>query len=90
MSNDINVKEILGVVETRPSLFFRAVGPDKQEAAKRYAETEKFFEDWHRSINQTNTRSLPADLVGLYDDVAVTLCRILSYEKNIVTEGGRK
>jgi len=90
MSNGINVKDILGVVEKKQSLFFRAVGPDKREAAKRLAETEKFFEEWHGVINQTNTRALPEDLVDLYDDVAAGLCRILSYEKDIVTKGGRR
>jgi len=87
MSSAINVRDILGVQERRPALFFRPVGPDKAEAAKRLAVTEKFFEDWHGRINETNTRQLPADLVDLYEEATITLCRILTYEKEIVNGG---
>ena len=87
MNNMINVRDILGVEEKRPPLFFRPVGPDKHEAAKRLAVTEKFFEDWHGRINETNTRQLPADLVDLYEDATITLCRVLQMEKQIVSGG---
>ena len=89
MFNDINVREILGVEERRPALFIKETGPDKIEAAKRLAITEKNFEDWHRAINSTNTRQLPADLVDLYEEAALILCRILTFERNIATGGGR-
>ena len=53
MENSINVRDILGVEERRPSLFFRRT-PDKAEAATRYAATEQLFESWHNKINETN------------------------------------
>ena len=87
MSNEINVREILGVQEKPIPLFFRPVGPDKNEAAKRLAATEQMFQEWHGRINATNTRQLPADLVDLYEEATITLFRILSFEKDIVTGG---
>ena len=89
MDNVINVREILGVEERRDPLFIKSVGPDKNEAAKRLAATEEIFQEWHNRINATNTRQLPADLVYLYEEATITLCRILSFEKDIVTGGGR-
>lgn len=85
----INVREILGVKEPEPRLFIKPVGPDRLEAAKRLAITEKAFEDWHVSINATNTRQLPSDLIELYDDAAYTLCKILDYERQIATDPER-
>lgn len=87
MSNAINVREVLGIEERRAPLFIKAVGPDKLEAAKRLAITEKNFEDWYNAINATNTRQMPVDLVDLYEEATITLCRILAFEKNIATGG---
>lgn len=87
MENSINVREILGVQPTHTPLFFKPVGPDKLEAAKRLAVTEQHFESWYNAINATNTRQVPADLKELYEEVTVGLCRILQYEKDIVTGG---
>ena len=87
MENSINVREILGVQPTHTPLFFKPVGPDKLEAAKRLAVTEQSFEAWYNAINATNTRQVPADLKELYEEATVVLCRILQYEKDIVTGG---
>jgi len=87
MNNDIDVRAILGIQERRPNMFIRETGPDKLEAAKRLAITEKSFEEWYTMINVTNTRQLPTDLVDLYEEAALVLCRILAFEKRIATEG---
>lgn len=87
MTEKINVKEILGVQEKRPPLFFDPVGPDKYEAMDRKKITEQIFEDWYRRINYTNTRGLPADLVQLYEDATIALCRILTEEEKIIKGG---
>ena len=84
MENNINVREILGVKENSP-LFIKASGPDKLAAAERLASTEKHFEEWHAAINRTNTRELPPDLIRCYDEAAYALCKILKYEKELVT-----
>ena len=87
MSSAINVRDILGIEERRPNMFIKASGPDKLEAAKRLAITEKNFEEWYNLINATNTRQLPTDLVDLYEEAALVLCRILAFEKRIATGG---
>lgn len=84
MSNNINVREILGVQNNNP-LFIKTLGPDKRAAAERFAVTEKFFEEWHTAINQTNTRELPPDLVRYYEEAAFALCMILKMEKGLIT-----
>ena len=84
MSNNINVREILGVQNSNP-LFIKKLGPDKRAAAERFAVTEKFFEEWHTAINQTNTRELPPDLVRYYEEAAFALCMILKMEKGLIT-----
>ena len=84
---EANVREILGVEPKHTPLFFKPTGPDKLEAAKRLAITEQCFEGWYNAINGTNTRQVPSDLVELYEEATVVLCRILQYEKNIVTGG---
>lgn len=86
MSNYFDVRDILGVEERRPSLFFRTI-PDKAEAAVRYTATEQMFQEWHEKINATNTKKIPADLAELYDEAAIVLCRIMTEEKRIVTGG---
>lgn len=88
MNEFINVREVLGVMDE--PLFIKKAGPDKLEAAKRLAITEKSFEAWFNAINATNTREMPSELVALYDKAAYTLCRILEIEKKVVTgtEGG--
>ena len=84
----INVRELLGVMAE--PMFIKAVGPDRLEAAKRQAITEKCFEEWFNLINSTNTRQLPSELLALYDKAAYTICQILTVEKKIATgtEGG--
>ena len=86
MSNYFDVRDILGVEEKRPALFFRRT-PDKAEAATRYAATEQMFQEWHSKINTTNTNRIPADLAELYDEAAIVLSRIMTEEKRIVTGG---
>lgn len=85
---NLNVREVLGVLNE--PMFIKKSPPDKLEAAKRLAITEKNFETWFSQINETNTRELPSELVALYDNAAYTLCRILMVEKKIATgtEGG--
>ena len=80
----INVREAVKDMSITP-LFIRKPTNDKNAAAIRLASTERHFEDWHNEINRTNTRGLPADLVALYDEAAVALCKILTYERDIVT-----
>lgn len=87
MANEINVRDILGVEPRHNPLFFKPVGPDKGEAAKRLAITEQSFEAWYNAINATNTRQVPSDLKELYEEATITLCRILAYEKDIVLGG---
>ena len=87
MSGKINVREILGVEETRPPLFFDPVGPDKYAAMDRKKITMQIFEEWYRRINQTNTRGIPADLKRMYEDATITLCRILTEEEHIIKGG---
>lgn len=86
--SDINVKEVLGVQEDYEPLFFKKVGPDPFEAAKRYEETHKVFETWHARINETNTRGLPNDLIQLYEKATMDLCMILAMEKKICRKNG--
>ena len=85
MENVINVRDILGVQEKRPPLFFDPVGPDKYQAMDRKRITSQIFEEWYRKINYTNTRGLPADLVQLYEDATIALCKILTEEEKIIT-----
>lgn len=48
MSNAINVREVLGIEEKRPPLFFDPVGPDRYAAMDRKRITESLFEEWYR------------------------------------------
>ena len=89
MSENINVRELLGIEPARPHIFIKSVGPDKAEAAKRLAITEQNFEQWFHLINGTNTRQMPEELRELYETTAYDLCRILMAEKEIVTGGAR-
>ena len=81
--NGINIREALNECEP---LFIKPKRADKHAAASRLEATEKMFEDWHAAINRTNTRGLPDELIGLYDEAAVALCKILTYERRIVME----
>lgn len=89
MENLINVREILGVEEKRPPLFFDPVGPDRYQAMDRKRITEQIFEEWYRKINATNTRALPKDLIQLYEDATIKLCAILSEEEKIIRGGAK-
>ena len=88
MSNFIDVKEALGIAEERPALFFQPVGPDRYAAMDRKRITESIFEEWFRKINYTNTRGIPKEIMQLYEEATLTLCRILHEEENII-KGGR-
>ena len=80
----INVREAVKDMSITP-LFIRKAPNDKSAAAVRLASTEAHFEAWHSEINRTNTRGLPAELIALYDEAAVAMCKILTYERDIVT-----
>ena len=80
----LNVKEAIKDIQLDP-LFIRKAPNDKSAAAVRLASTESHFEAWHSEINRTNTRGLPAELIALYDEAAVAMCKILTYERDIVT-----
>lgn len=84
MANNINVREILGVEQE--SLFMKDFGPNKTEAMKRLVYTEACFEKWHMAINKTHTKDCPAEIVRLYDEAALALCKIIAAEKAIVTK----
>ena len=84
MDNYINVREVMGAVESRPPLFFDPVGPDRYAAMERKRITEQIFEEWYRKINTTNTRAIPADLRRLYEDATIALCQILTKEEDII------
>ena len=71
MSNAINVREVLGIEEKRPPLFFDPVGPDRYAAMDRKRITESLFEEWYRKINQTNTRGIPEDIRQLYESATI-------------------
>ena len=81
----IDVKKELGVVDNAP-LFIKKKPADKFESAKRLAITEKMFEEWHADINRTDTRELPDSLKRAYEDACMALCKILQYEKDIITD----
>lgn len=84
MDNYINVREVMGAVESRPPLFFDPVGPDRYAAMDRKRITEQIFEEWYRKINGTNTRGIPAEVRHLYEDATVALCKILTKEEDII------
>lgn len=84
MSNAINVREVLGIEEKRPPLFFDPVGPDRYAAMDRKRITESLFEEWYRKINQTNTRGIPEDIRQLYESATIALCQILTEEDRII------
>lgn len=84
MSNAINVREVLGIEEKRPPLFFDPVGPDRYAAMDRKRITESLFEEWYRKINQTNTRVIPEDIRQLYESATVAMCQILTEEERII------
>lgn len=79
----IDVKKELGVVEP---LFIVQKQADKFAAAERLAITEKMFEQWHSDINRTNTSEMPSKLVAEYENACVALCKVLKYEKEILTK----
>ena len=78
----IDVKSEMGIIEP---IFIKQQGPSKVEAAKRLAVTYKHFEDWHAEINTVNTREMPGELIALYEAAALDLCKILAYEKEILS-----
>lgn len=80
----IDVRKELGIVETPEPIFIKRQDPDKGAAAARLAITEKMFEKWHADINRTNTRELPKELVNVYEEASMALCKILMYEKEII------
>lgn len=82
MSTEIDVRKVMN---EREKLFLKAQGPDKMSAAERLAATERIFEEWFHEINRTNLRNIPTSLANLYEDAAITLCMILTEERNIVT-----
>ena len=82
---EINVKEILGVVETQERIFIKAQGPDKKASAQRFAVTEGLLEQWYQEINRTNLRELPDDLFAAYEEGATAMCKILMLEKEIIS-----
>lgn len=84
MSNAINVREVLGIEEKRPPLFFDPVGPDRYAAMDRKRITESLFEEWYRKINQTNTRGIPEDIRQLYESATIAMCQILTEEERII------
>lgn len=84
MDNYINVREVMGAVESRPPLFFDPVGPDRYAAMDRKRITEQIFEEWYRKINGTNTRGIPAEVRHLYEEATVALCKILTKEEDII------
>lgn len=84
MENYINVREVMGVVEARPALFFDKVGPDRYAAMDRKRITEQIFEEWYRKINTTNTRGIPEDIRHLYEQATIALCQILTEEEKII------
>ena len=88
MSNEINVREVLGVKEDYRPLFFEKVGPDPFEAMDRYKVTYQVFKEWHDRINKTNTRGLPKDLMQVYEEATESLCKVLNAEKEIIKGGG--
>lgn len=82
----IDVKKELGVKEAPERLFIKRQGPDKRAAAQRMVVTESLFEEWFYEINRTNLRELPEDLLTAYEETATLLCKILTAEKEIITE----
>lgn len=81
MSNMINVRDILGVQEQPPALFFDPVGPDRYAAMDRKRITEELFEELYMRINRINNRGIPADTKQLYEDLTITFCKILHAEE---------
>jgi len=81
MSNNIDVRAILGVQEKPPALFFDPVGPDRYAAMDRKRITEELFEELYMRINRINNRGIPADTKQLYEDLTITFCKILHAEE---------
>ena len=88
MSNEINIREVLGVKEEYRPLFFEKVGPDPFVAMDRYKITYQCFKEWHDRINGTNTRGLPKELMQLYEEATHSLCKVLNMEQIIMKNGG--
>lgn len=82
----INVAEEMAKVRPKePEINFINEQPvDKMAAAQRFISTEKMFEEWHAVINRTNTRELPKELIDEYNNAALSLCKILTYEKRLM------
>lgn len=88
MSSAINVREVLGIQEKLPPLFFDPVGPDRYAAMDRKRITEQLFEEWYRKINATNTRGIPSDVRELYEAATIALCQILTEEERLIKGRG--
>ena len=84
----IDVKKIMS--EPERISFFKDPGYDTIAAAERLAKTEKFFKEWHASVNQIQTRDLPEELWSQYNRAADALCMILAIEKQIILKGGER
>ena len=67
-------------------LFIKPKQPDKYAAAERFALTEKMFKEWHYKINETDIGGMPKSLVEEYENACIALCKILSYEKDILNK----
>lgn len=79
----IDVKHTMNL--ENPGLFIQKQGADKHAATKRLIATEDMLEDWFCTINRTNTRELPSDLVALYEQAAATISQICAYEQKIIS-----
>lgn len=84
MDNYINVREILGIEERRPSLLFDPVGPDRHEAMDRYKIIEQIMQEWKLKLNGTNTRLMTTDLQMTYDNAFEALIDVWRAEKAII------
>lgn len=82
MDNYINVREVMGAVESRPPLFFDPVGPDRYAAMERKRILEQHFEAIYREINHTNTRGIPAETRQKWEAWTIATCQLLTEEEN--------
>lgn len=85
IKNIFEPKEELSLTEQ--IVFIPKQHNDKHAAAKRYAVVEELLIDWYRQVNATNTRSMPADLAGLYNAACKILLDIKNREREIILEG---
>ncbi len=90
MSTFLTMDEIDNAIspntEQKPVGFIKEKGPDPRAAAERFYVMDDLLKKWHNEVNKDscNTRSMPKDLVEMYDKACDLLIQILRYEKSLM------